>query len=379
MLNILLITLLLIVIIFILLIAIFLIIPIRYPKRTESDYTYYTFLPFWGLYYSHKYLHSPMKRAEKGSNLEKYFYEMNFDFDKSKLKNPKPITIKAVGDLMCRNDLVGEGGKHLWDNIGDYLFDADIIIGNLEFPINPNKTIDKPIQFSYPPEQADVLLRGPNNRKFDIVSLGNNHLNDSLSKGIIHTCNYLDKENIKYVGANRTLEEQDNIPMIELNGVKIAILSYSFSTNGIPLEKDFKHGINLVRFNALDDKDYDPSLIHHHIKLAKKNGANYIISSHHWCIDLEYYPPVRIVKRTHDLLESGIDLIIGHHPHVINPIEHYKTKDNRNCLVFYSLGNLTSHGLWSPIQRMSEIAEVILEAGFDENGNLKIKPTKIIL
>ncbi len=359
-------------------VLVFILIPFRYPKSTESDYTYSNF-PFWELYYGHKYIRATIKRAEKGSELESYFNNMAFDFNKSTLKDTKTITIKAVGDLMCRADAVGEGGKHLWDDIGEYLFDADITIGNLEFAVNPDKVIEKPVQFSVPPEQADVFIKGRGYGKFDVFSLANNHLNDSLYEGIKSTCEYLDKNEVKHVGANRNPEEQDNIPIFEFGNIKVAVLSYTFSTNGIPLEQGFEYGVNVVRFNALDEKDYDPSLIHKHIKIAKERGADYIISCHHWCIDLEYYPPKRIVNRSHNLLEAGIDLIIGHHPHVLNPIEHYKTKDNRDGVIFYSLSNLTSHGLWKPIQRMSEIAEIVLEYGIDNNGEIKIRPQRIIL
>lgn len=359
-------------------VLIFLLIPFKYPKHTESDYGSGTF-PFWELYYGHKYVRATIKKAEKGSGLEDYFYNMTFDFDKTKLKDTKTITIKTIGDLMCRSDAVGDGGKYLWDDIGEYFFDADITIGNLEFAINPDNVIEKPVQFSVPPEQADVLVKGGDYGKFDIVSLANNHLNDSLSDGVRTTCEYLDNNNIRHVGANRSTTEQDGIPILKVGEAKVAVLSYTFSTNGIPLEKGFEHGVNVVRFNAVDEKDYDPSLIHRHIKIAKDKGADYIISCHHWCIDLEYYPPKRIVDRTHNLLEAGIDLIIGHHPHVLNPVEHYKTKDNRDCLVFYSLGNLTSHGLWRSVQRMSEIAEIKLETGKDDKGKMRVRPEKIIL
>ena len=145
------------------------------------------------------------------------------------------------------------------------------------------------------------------------------------------------------------------------------------------MDANYPFSLNLIRFNALKDKDYDPSLILKHIKLAKERGADYIISCHHWGLEFEYYPPERIVNRAHELLESGIDMIIGHHPHILNPIDHYVTKDKRDCLVFYSLSSLTTFGLIGAIKQLSEIAEIVLEAGCDENGKVRINVKKVAL
>jgi poly-gamma-glutamate synthesis protein (capsule biosynthesis protein) len=361
----------------ILILVIYLIIPFKYPWPTESDYSH-RLTPYWHLNYSHKYLRA-RKRAAKNSGLEQYFQDMRFELNKFKLDNPREITIKAVGDIMYRRDFLGSGGENLWDDTGEYLFDADLKIGNMEFAINPNRVIEKIVQFSVPPSYSDPLLGDPRFGKFNLLTLGNNHINDSFFEGIKSSCDYLDSIDMKHVGANRTPEEQDDFPIFEMKGIKIAVLSYSFSTNDVPLDKDRPFSVNLVRFNALKEKDYDPSLILKHIKIAKERGADYIISCHHWGLEFEYYPPERIVKRAHELLEAGIDLIIGHHPHILNPIEHYVAKDKRDCLVFYSLGSLTTSALIGDIHKLSEIAEIVLETGHDENGNIRINVKKVAL
>jgi len=357
--------------------GVFLLLPLRHPLPTESDYSHRS-TPWWHLYYGKKYLRS-IKRAAKRSGLEEHFRSQSFDFDGPALAEPRRIVIKAVGDLMARRDMQGDASRHLWDEIGEYLFDADLKLGNLEFAINPNWVIEKIVRYSVPPSYAEMLLGDPRFGRFDLLALANNHINDSLSQGIRSTCDHLDALGLTHVGANRSAAEQDRFPILEVEGIKIAVLAYTFSTNDIPLEPGFEFGTNLVRFNALKDEDYDPSLILRHIALARERGADYIISSHHWGIEHEYYPPKRLVERAHDLCDAGIDLIVGHHPHGLNPVERYRARDGRDCLVFYSLGSLNTYGLISTIHKFSQIAEVVLEAGMGKDGATVVRPRAIAL
>ncbi|NLG19468.1 MAG: CapA family protein [Fibrobacter sp.] len=346
--------------------------PFKRPFLTESDWTYHK-APWWQLYYSSKYL-SPVKKPFRGSGLEEAFSkDMSPDQGGAVMLNPQPVVIKAVGDLMCRKDLAGEGGKELWSHIGSDVFCGDLRIANMEFAVNPKCIIEELLRFSVPESYAEPLLGDSRFGMFDVVSLANNHINDSLSGGIISTCDFLDRREVAYSGACRTSDEQDLFPIFECRGIKIAVLSYTFSTNGIPLESSFKHGTNLVRFNALVDDDYDPSMIYRQIKLARSRGADFIVACNHWGVEFEYYPPHRLVNRAHNLLDSGIDLIIGHHPHIINLSERYRTKDGRDTAVLYSLGNLTSWGLKFAIQKMSHIAEVTLDTGFDSSGRKMVR------
>jgi poly-gamma-glutamate synthesis protein (capsule biosynthesis protein) len=352
--------------------------PFKRPFLTESDWTHHT-VPWWQLYYSSKYLF-PVKRDRRGEMVAEIFKRnMAPDPVGPALMDPETLTIHAAGDLMCRRDLVGAGGAGLWDYVGKEFLAADLCIGNFEFAVNPDWVIEKIIRYSVPSDQAFPLLEDKRFGRFHAVSIGNNHINDSLRGGIVSTCNFLDSVGVIYSGANRTAQEQDNFPIIERNGVKIALLSYTFSTNGVPVDAGFEFGVNLVRFNALKDSDYDPSLIHRHIKLAKERGADFIISSHHWGVEFEYYPPKRITERAHDLLDAGIDLIIGHHPHILNPVERYKTNDGREAIVLYSLGNVTTYALITSRQRMGSLALLTLESGIDSAGKKVVRINDIAL
>ncbi len=360
---------------FVLLISLFCIIftfnPKKRPFLTESDWTTHR-SPWWQLYYSSKYL-QPVKSPANDTIAELFNRSMAADPQRETLKESRTVTLKTVGDLMCRRDLIGQGGHDLWKHVGPYLFDADFVMGNLEFAVNPANIIEKMIRFSVTPAHAQPLLGDKRFGAFNLVSLANNHINDSHSQGIVSTCDYLDSIGLMHVGANRTASEQDQFPIVDINGVKTAFLSYTFSTNGIPLEEQFEFGTNLVRFNALDERDYDPSLILKQIKMAKDLGAELIVSCNHWGVEFEYFPPERLIERAHGLLEAGVDIIIGHHPHIINPVERYKTRDGRSTVVFYSLGNITSWALKHSMQKLSLIAEIEVERGLDSAGNKVVR------
>ncbi|GEM_PF-1648350 len=351
--------------------------PLRYPLATESDYTHRR-SPWWQIYYGHKYLR-PVRRAEKGSGLEEHFADQDFTFLLKPLSGSRKIRIVATGDLMFRRDLLGAGGAKLWDDVGEVIFCADLSIANMEFAVNERNVIEKILQFSIAPALADPLMGDSRFGRFDVMSLANNHINDSLSEGIVSTINYLDTIGMNYVGASLTPRDQEEVRIVERSGIKIAVLGYTFSTNGILLEDGFEHGTNVIRFNALDEADYDPSLIHRHIARARELGAELIVSCHHWGIDLEHYPPARLARRARALLEAGIDVIVGHHPHVVGPSERHTTRDGRDCLIFYSLGNFTGRGLFFPIQHLSQLVEITVESGFDDGGRRVVRPCHVAL
>jgi poly-gamma-glutamate synthesis protein (capsule biosynthesis protein) len=352
--------------------------PFKRPFLTESDWTHHK-APFWQIYYGSKYLF-PVKRDRRHEHVREIFEKnMAPSTASPKLLNSSTFTIHAAGDLMCRSDLVGEGGKKLWDYVGKEFFSGDLCIGNFEFAVNPDVLIEKIIRYSVPAERAFPLLEDKRFGRMHAVSVANNHVNDSYRGGIISTCNFLDSVGVIHSGANRTPQEQDHFPIIERNGAKIALLSYTFSTNGIPLDPGYEYGVNLVRFNALNDSDYDPSLIYRHIKLAKERGADFIISSHHWGVEFEYFPPKRLIDRAHDLMDAGIDLIIGHHPHILNPVERYRTRDGREAVALYSLGNFTTYALITSKQRMGSLAFLTLECGTGASGNKMVRVNDIAL
>lgn len=336
------------------------------PLPTESDLSHAS-IPWMHLYYASKYF-TPVKKAPRRSGMEKHFRDNSAPADRTPLKGVKKVKLNAVGDIMIRTEISRGDHSVLWEEIGETLFGADLTFGNLEFAVNGNWPIDKTVRFSMTEEQADVMLGDSRYGRFDILSVANNHINDSLSEGTGATLDYLDRKGIIHTGGSRTPEEVDDFPIVEREGIRMAVLAYTFSTNGVPFEEGGDHGTNLVRFNALREKNYNPEIIYRQIELAKARGADIIIASLHWGIEFEYYPARRIMERGRDLLERGVDIIIGHHPHILNPSEWYRTKDGRDTLCFYSLNGVTSQTLPIPAQNTGEIARITLEKGTDKEG-----------
>jgi poly-gamma-glutamate capsule biosynthesis protein CapA/YwtB (metallophosphatase superfamily) len=343
----------------------------RRPWRTESDLSNH--IPgFFHFYYSTKYWHQ-VKRAEKGKGVEELFANTKSPTYSNPLKDSTQFTIGAVGDLMMRPDLAAPKSPHLWDEVSETLFTNDFASGNFELSVNPERKIYRPVRYAVQEHHAIPIIPKTKFGSFDYVSLANNHINDSEGDGICKTIDFVKNEGLLYSGAAKTAETQDDFPIVDIKGAKVAFLSFTFSTNGRPLEDDFQHGTNVVRFNAINDANYNPSIIHRQIALAKERGAELIVANNHWGIEFEYYPRAKMVDRAHELMDAGIDIIIGHHPHILNPSEWYTTKDGRNSLILYSLGNLTAQLIERPVMRMAQIAKISIEAGENENGEREVR------
>ena len=163
--------------------------------------------------------------------------------------------------------------------------------------------------------------------------------------------------------------------MVERDGIKIALLSYTCDMNGNEYEK--KYLINEVRFN---DEVPDFSLVERHIRRARELGAEVIIASVHWGWEFEMYPHRNIVQAGHRLAELGVDVILGSHPHVSQPMERYTDQGGQEHLIIYSLGDFVSY---HPLTRNSKLTYVVrfdLVKGTDGRvclDRLRVKPVYI--
>jgi poly-gamma-glutamate synthesis protein (capsule biosynthesis protein) len=355
------------------LVALFLLCPLPYPLPTESDYAHASF-PSWHIYYFHKYLH-PITRAARGSGLEEYFQNLPALPESSQLTDVRKISITAMGDLWSQNDVTEEQSKFLWDEVGHQVFGGDISMANLEFVIQTSDEPKSKMVHCVSEKGGRPMTGDDRFGRFSFMSLGNNHINDASLQGMNDTRRFMDRMGIAHAGASHADPEEARFPILDRNGIKVALLSYSYTVNGLSMEEGLKRGISLVRFNALKDEEYDPSLIHRDIALARERGVDLIVCSNHWGLDFECFPPPRIVNRARDLIDAGVDIIVGHHPHVINPVEIYEAKDGRKGLILYSLGNVSFFSFPRAIAKMGMIADITVEAGIDDTGARKVLVT----
>jgi poly-gamma-glutamate synthesis protein (capsule biosynthesis protein) len=166
------------------------------------------------------------------------------------------------------------------------------------------------------------------------------------------------------LGIHQSQEAQDTIYVYEQNGIRIAILNYTYGTNGISLPSDMPYAVDLL------EKDKVIADI-----AAAKEQADFVVVCPHWGTEYNLATDSKQQKWTQIFLENGVDLVIGTHPHVIEPIEWVSDDDGNEMLVYYSLGNfvswtnLTGNGVSN--RMVGGMAEVTV--AMDENGEAYIE------
>lgn len=267
------------------------------------------------------------------------------------VENKDKVTISAVGDVMVHNSQLiaqkKEDGSYDFHNnfrlIKQYIENTDLSIANLETTINKNKKISSYPSFNSPEEVLDALK----DTGFDVISTINNHTLDSGQSGIPNTINEIKERELDYVGT-RLSEDEDRYIIKELNNIKIGISSFSYADetrtnsylNGIP------SGASRYLLNTMDKASVTNSFntIKKELDSMKENGCEFIILNLHW--GEEYYQePSNYQKELAKLLiNEGVDVILGSHPHVVQPIETITSDDGLHSgVVFYSLGNIISN------------------------------------
>jgi len=248
---------------------------------------------------------------------------------------PDKLTIVATGDVLLHERLWttakrdGDGGA--WDfaplmsSVEPLVQKADLAIAHLETPLAPEggPYHGYPL-FQGPPQIARALkLTG-----YDLCTTASNHSFDGGAAGVDRTLNTLEKAGLGHAGTARTRAEAETPTVIDVQGVKIASLSFTFGFNGLP----YPNG-QTWRAGKLD-----PATIARKAKEAKDRGAEIVVVSCHWGTEYSSKPDDQQRELAPQLLaDSNIDLVIGHHAHVVQPMEQLNGK-----WVAYGLGNLVA-------------------------------------
>lgn len=302
-------------------------------------------------WWKYKYYIRQIENAEQGKHIEEYFNNQDLEFRVDKdFKATSDFILTAGGDLLTGDQITPYTTKHLWDDIEAFYFYADTVYANLETPIALSKPVgNAPRSVNEAPKlngTPEMFQRYTNSGKgINFFSTANNHCLNQGESGLIETLDFLDKQGYKQVGTARTLDEQDDIPIISKNGINIGHVAYTFSLNGDKTPEGKDYLVNHIRLNKPDE---DISLIKKHVQIARDRNADIVIAYLHWSLEFESYPIENVIKMGHRILEEcGVDVIIGNHPHVIQPIEKYDyidiiSKKKKTGLIAYSLGNLVA-------------------------------------
>lgn len=231
---------------------------------------------------------------------------------------------------------------------------ADIAVVNLEVTLAGKPYTGYPC-FGAPDEYAFALR----DAGFDIFLTANNHILDRKRKGLERTLTMLDSMKVKYTGVFADEEKRDLFyPLMMIkNGVRIAMLNYTYGTNDFVVTPP-----NIV--NYIDKKQ-----ILEDIASAQQMKANIIIANMHWGDEYRLKPNKEQIELADFLVENGVRLVIGNHPHVVQPIDVRKEGDEIKSVIVYSLGNLIS--AMKPVNTTGGFM-VNIDISKDDNNAVKI-------
>lgn len=261
------------------------------------------------------------------------------------------VSVSAVGDVMIHNAQLNAqrdvSGSYNFENnfrlIKKYIEKTDLSIANLETTINKDKNVSAYPSFNSPSEILDALK----DTGFDVISTINNHSLDTGQTGVASTINEIKERELDYVGTQLT-EDEKNYIVKDVNNIKIGISSFSYADetntnsflNGIPSGKS-KNLLNTMHQSNVE-KAFNT--IKKEIDLMKSENCEVIILNIHWGEEYSQTPSDYQKELARLLINEGVDVIFGSHPHVVQPIEIINSDDKTHSgVVFYSLGNIISN------------------------------------
>ncbi len=318
-------------------------------------------------YWAYKCTH-PVTHCEKGERIEALLMT-----DQSAIGLPEgfekqqSLTLGAAGDIL-QADGLEQSKDILFENIADLLFGQDVAYANLESQITTQPLVKEVIGDRGPPTECCSkaqfqVLKGHRGRVFDVLNTSNNHAFDMGVEGLETTLGVFADEGILETGTNRKEAEYSQGRILIKDGIKLGFVSSTFGLNGRPVPPEDAYRINVAR---LLSKHVDPELeaLKQQIDWCKREGCDFIIASLHWGFEFEFFPRKRQVEAARELVEYGADAILCHHPHVIQPVEYYRTRWDpaRVAVIAYSLGSLT-WGFTAPHIVLSLLLNVKLTKG----------------
>lgn len=288
--------------------------------------------------------------------------------EEKEIKKEYHASFIGVGDALLHNGVymdaatgkIGSDGYQIYDFTEMFTYIKPIIekydlrFYNQETIIGgKNLGLSNYPLFNSPDEIGSDLV---NKIGFNLVNTATNHTLDKGTTGALYSANFWDKqENALMVGTSSSVEKRNTVVTKEINGITYALLGYTYGTNGIPIPSGYEYLVNLYS-DAQAKKDIE----------AVRDKVDVVMVSMHWGIEYTHTPTEEQKRQASYLASLGVDVIIGHHPHVIQPIQYID-----NTLVIYSLGNFIS-------AQDGNQKRVGMIAGFDinktvENGETTIK------
>lgn len=245
------------------------------------------------------------------------------------------ITLAAIGDILIHDRVYNdarEGNRFnfdkMLDNITSELKKPDLLIANQETIVAGESIgLSGYPAFNSPHEITDSLKKAG----IDIVTTANNHALDRGVDAQKLSLDYLNQIGLPHVGTYLSQDDQDKVVVLKKKGIKVAYLAYTYGLNGIPIPEGKEYIVNIL----------DKKRMSSEIQKAKKE-ADVVVMMIHWGNEYQRFPSNEQKELAQFLVDEGVHIIFGSHPHVLQPIEWVKGKNGHKGLVVYSLGNFLS-------------------------------------
>lgn len=266
---------------------------------------------------------------------------------------PEAVVVYGVGDVMLsrtvEDRMKAYGYDYPFTAIEEYFGEADMVVGNLETPlVEGPRVVPYQMSFRAPPESATVLA----GVGFSMVSLANNHTFNQRRAGIFKTMETLDAAGVGHVGAGETLADATTLRVVEIKGVKLGFLGFAqpYLVPEVYQAGDGQPGLAILETSLLED-----------VVPAAAAKVDHLIVLVHWGNEYNHVPNGHQKSWGHQLVDLGADVVLGHHPHVIQSAECYA-----DGIIFYSLGNFVFDQL-EPATKVGAVAELVFRGNILES------------
>lgn len=287
------------------------------------------------------------------------------------VQKPSTIRLVAVGDNLIHDVIYKQaqaaaGGdgydfSSVYKQVAPLLKGADIALINQETIIDLRKPPRSYPQFNSPREVGDEIVK----IGFNMVTQANNHMFDMGETGLMAAIDFWKGKNIPLTGAYESDEDLMTPRVVERDGIKVAFVGITQYTNGLSLPAD-----STLRYVRCDE----PELIKAQLSAARK-AADIVVAVPHWGEENTFNPTPFQRSLAQNLADWGADLVIGHHPHTIQPALYLTAQDGRKVFVVYSLGNFVS-AMSGAYNMMGLMTDITLKK--DSTGAVTVEQTSLI-
>ncbi len=273
------------------------------------------------------------------------------------------VTIRSIGDILLHNSVYQTGQTEdgysfdfMFEEVWDYIGNADITTANMETIVAGSQLgVSSYPSFNAPEEIVDTL----NNLGVDIVSNATNHTVDFGAEGAHASLDTLQEKGMEYVGSYDSWEDYNRLRIIEVNGIKVGFLSYTYGTNGIPVPEDEPYLVTLI----------DRQLIPLEIERLNEHCDISVVMIHYG--EDAHYPVDEQIELTNLMLDAGVNFVLGGHSHIMQPME--QINDSQG--VWYSHGNFLS-GQYQPYEKAGGIGEFVFKK--HEDGSVTLESMRVM-